>query len=297
MSLIKLPKEFQRMAFAVAFALLWVLLEVSFSVTKALTFDQKQDGYFLTGRWVGAFHFVVFYALFVYRLSVVNKPKRLIKTSRLFSLFVALTTVVFVMGMMDLQPQLNSVLAGVMSMSLAVSYVMALSPLILPSRMVFGMPELRGFNKRTGLKQVDDYLGALEINSKLKAPVSVLILEDDLSEASSLIHHFVAHKMACMHVTSISEAERVFNDYRHGIEVIVLANYVNAGESSCKTGFEWAQLLSEKFPLGNRDFSVVMLTAHAHFLEDATSVLDLVLNKPFDSSKLNQHLIQQKDVK
>jgi hypothetical protein len=171
--------------------------------------------------------------------------------------------------------------------------LLALTPAMIPMDLMLQWPErwLRG--NKTGHKDVDEYLEVQKsVKNSGKAPI--LIVEDDLSCASTVMKFFQKVHLNCRHEDTLKNAMAAFVECYPVLKVVVLDLFVRVEDAKDRrTGADWLAKISQKFPKGERSFLVVITTGHPEQLGDKADLADLVLGKPWSPVEFKQYLKEQ----
>jgi len=183
----------------------------------------------------------------------------------------------------------DATLDGALTMMLPVAFIMALTPILIPLDILMQLPKLMLSDVRTGIKTLDNYIREQKSHSRLGQPADVLVVEDDIVCATTVMNFCRNIGFRCYHVSTISEADEYLHYNISNIRFVVLDNFVRVDNyGNNMTGTEWLTEINAEFPLRERSFLVVITSGHTELLGEAASLADLVLQKPW----VPQHLVE-----
>jgi len=186
---------------------------------------------------------------------------------------------------------LEAGLAGALSVVPAAAIIMALTPFLIPLDILLQIPRLMLFDLRSGLKTVDRYLREQRSHSRLGGPSEVLVVEDDIHCAATVMSYFRGLELRCRHVSTIADADRYLRAHLKTIRLVTLDIFVRVdSRGNNRTGGEWLAEISREFPPGRRSFLVVVISGHTDYLEPNGGGADLVLRKPWLPAELTEFL-------
>lgn len=252
--------------------------------------------HYLAGRLGGAFHFMCVFFLLLIKFLITDLKESIVKfIIKLFYLLIILAILVLIIFAIDYfieipfltSLQLDVFVKGGFSMMPVIGVVMMFTPLALPAGSLQHIGEMFNKKKSTGQYKLDAYLHAKESAENVLDP-EVLLIEDDISCATSVLRFCKKLDLRCMHVKSIAKAEAAFDEHKHTIRLIIVDNFVRTEHSrmNCSTGIEWAQHLKDELPEELRTFKIVMMTGHPELVKDSENVVDLLMAKPWDPKVL-----------
>ena len=189
---------------------------------------------------------------------------------------------------------LTATLDGAMTIVPAAVLVMALTPLFIPLDIIMQAPRLLLADARTSVRTLGDYVKARKTHKKCHRPAQVLLVEDDIVCATTVLEFCRLAGLVCHHVCSIAEADRYLKRHR-AVRLVLLDNFVRVeGSDGPRTGSQWLAELATSFPLAQRQFSVAIISGHADRLGQAAADADLVLPKPWDPKHLADFLASKR---
>lgn len=272
------------------------------------------DAFFL-GRYIGASHFGLTYLCILTRVlfkdSKVMNTLFLISTSTLILL--GLGGVIFtasiynqeliqIMGLEFSGFQFRQTVMGVASIIPTISFIMIITPVIIPSTQLHLIGQLFNNKASTGHSQMDQFLEAKKKRNirpmELQTGPEVLIVEDDIDSATLVMKFCKNLKLDCRHFESIQQGMECFGEFEKHWKVLILDNFVRVDddtEGMPKTGAEWAKDLNQMYPKGKRHFQIALLTGHSHLVEDLDHAVDYILQKPWNPRDLF-HFLKEKEV-
>lgn len=315
-----------------AVALLVPLLDASFNLTLGTiggyVFDENA---YRTGRFLGALHFSSLYLCVMLRLwiGLSHRGGRIIAVALIllillgalgFGVFVQFReSETFVLWGQSFEGfYLRQGANGVISMLPSVAFVMILTPVIIPARVLGRLGELFSKDISTGKHSFDEYLKFRRPSRKkqkaqhadsnadhstdpneIEHHPDVLLVEDDIACATMVLKFCRKLKLDCLHVESLDRAQEAFLEHPQHWRLLILDNFVRVGHSddpnSPKTGAQWAQQLNQTHPRSERHFHIAILSGHTHLLKDLSREADIVLQKPWDPKELF-HYLKSKDL-
>jgi len=190
---------------------------------------------------------------------------------------------------------ITATLDGAASLTGPIALIIAITPVLIPLDMLMQLPKLLLSDVRTGLKTLDNYIKESRSHENLKKHTDVLVVEDDIMCATTVMNFCRRNDLKCHHISTASEADTYLRDNIRNIRLVVLDNFLRVDESGNRmTGGEWLMMISEEFPVNKRPFLVVIISGHTEFLRDAASQANLVLQKPWDPHALQDFLRENK---
>ncbi|MCP4714007.1 MAG: hypothetical protein GY868_02730 [Deltaproteobacteria bacterium] len=183
---------------------------------------------------------------------------------------------------------IDATFEGALTMAIPVAVIMALTPLLIPMDMLMQLPRLMLIDMRTGIGQLDNYAREQKSHSKSGKAAEVLVVEDDIVCATTIMNFCRNVGLTCHHVSSIAAAEDYLYEHLAHIRLVALDNFLRVdADGNNMTGGEWlADLCRRDFPPGNRSFLVVIISGHPEFIGDNKELADLVLKKPWKPREL-----------
>ena len=192
----------------------------------------------------------------------------------------------------------DATLDGALSMTAPVAIIMALTPFLIPLDTMMQLPKLFLSDIRMGIKALDNYIREQKAHGELERPSDVLVVEDDVVCATTVMNFCRKIALKCHHVSTVTEADRYLRNNIQNIHLVVLDNFLRVDElGNNMTGGEWLTKISPEFPLNDRTFLVVIISGHTNVLGTATSQADLVLQKPWDPCYLQEFLKNKEVIK
>ncbi len=287
-----------------------ILLILGFDWNELDNIPLESDKYlhFITGRVIASAIFYITYLSIIARVLLIGRGKGSITAMLLwiptiigagFILAIGLSFIVAIgKELLDMgglgNPEwldLTVTFDGAMTVLPTIAIIMALTPLFIPMDMMLQLPKLMLKDMKTGFKPLDNYLGVIKSQEKIKKTASVLIVEDDLTCASTIINFCKNINLKSHHVTTTSEAETYMNLNSNSVKILFLDNFVGTDQQGInRTGSEWLLMRKDKYPKNKRPFLIIIISGHTEYLGEAKNHADLVLSKPWDPRVLLDYL-------
>ncbi len=190
---------------------------------------------------------------------------------------------------------IDATMDGAMSMVMPVAVIIAFTPLLIPLDILMQVPRLMVSDVRSGIAGLDEYVSAVKKLKQSGKTLSVLLVEDDIFSATTVLHFCQNTGLSCRHVTTVSEADDYLRDNPERIRLVVLDNFLGVdAQGRNTTGSQWLQQLSAEFPKKNRSFLIAFISGHTEMLDRQTTALaDIVLQKPWSPVKLKEMLMNK----
>jgi len=187
----------------------------------------------------------------------------------------------------------DATLDGAATIVYPVALIMAVTPVLIPFDVLLQIPNLMLADVRTGVKTVDSYVRERKFHEQYHEPADVLLVEDDIFCATTVMHFCRTVGLTCHHVWTILEADEYLRDNLLTVRLVLLDNFVRVDRlGNNTTGIEWLEQVNPEFPRGKRGFLVVLVSGHAELLASASSLADLVLQKPWSPRFLASFLTE-----
>lgn len=184
-------------------------------------------------------------------------------------------------------------LRGALTMTPAIAVIIVLTPALIPLDMLMQIPHLMLREIHTGIETFDEYLRAAGRQQQKIAQATVLLVEDDILCAATMMDFCTSIGLHCHHVSTIFDAEQYLQHHVTQIKLIIADNFVRVDPFGRNTtGAEWIQSLNQKYPRGSRPFLIIMISGHTDQLPDIKNQADYVMNKPWSPRKLGAILEQ-----
>lgn len=178
---------------------------------------------------------------------------------------------------------------GAATMIPSIGIVMAITPFFVPLDMILQMPKLLLADVSTGYKAVDRFMREHHKHKNFKGPLKVLVVDNDLESAGSIMNYYREIGIRCEHVDNIVDAERVLRENLNTIRLLVLENFLHVTDKdNSLTGVEWFQALSVEFPPQERSFHVMVLTGHIELLGPGAELADMTVQKPWNPDAVSE---------
>jgi hypothetical protein len=179
-------------------------------------------------------------------------------------------------------------LRGALSLVLPIALIMALTPILIPLDLLLQLPRMsRRRTVHTGIHALDGYLQAQEYRNQLEKPPDVMLVEDDIVSATTVITFCRNLHLKCHHVSTIAEANFHLRHSLPHLRLIILDNFLRVGDTGDNTtGGQWLTCISREFPPDSRPFRVVIISGYPEYLGDAAPLADLILRKPWSPNDL-----------
>lgn len=186
---------------------------------------------------------------------------------------------------------LDATVEGALSMTSPIALIMAFTPFFIPLDILMQLPKLMLDDVRTGIRTFDTYITEQKSHGDLGQPVGVIVVEDDIVCATTVMNFCRNIGLRCHHVSTLGEADEYLSQNMKSIRLVVLDNFVRVDkDGSNRTGCEWLQEINTKVPANKRTFLVVIISGHTELLGEAASIADLVLKKPWEPRGLVEFL-------
>ncbi len=268
--------------------------------------------HYLAGRYIAVTIFYLAYLCIIIRVLLVARHRQSITRVLLFlpvmlaGALLAAGIVVFLIGaakeLIDIGGpghvewlDLSATLDGAATIIPPVSLIMVVTPLFIPLDIILQLPRLMLRDVRTGVKAVDQYVRA---RNQLEAPggrTDVLLVEDDIVCATTVMNFCRTIGLTCHHTSTIAEADAALRANLQTIRLVILDNFVRADALGRNiTGSQWLLSLQDKSYFKNRRYAMVMITGHADLLGKAAPIADLILAKPWSPGILLEFLKKRK---
>ena len=221
-----------------------VILSVGINLTSdemPVATDKAQ--HFIAGRAIASLVFFLSYLAIIARILLIRKSKSSLTLKLLWiptilgiSLVVAVCLVLVIAAgkeffdmsgagsveMLDLTTTID----GAMTIIPMIALIMALTPIFIPLDLIMQLPKMMITDVRTGIDSIDNYVKESKKTAKSGKKVKVLLVEDDITCATTVLNFCSRLQLSCHHVYTLNEAESFLKENYKTLKLIVLDNFV-----------------------------------------------------------------------
>jgi hypothetical protein len=182
-------------------------------------------------------------------------------------------------------------ITGALSLVFPIALIMALTPILIPLDLLLQLPRLSRHRVHTGIEALDGYIQAQESRHHLEKAADVMLVEDDIVSATTVINFCRNLGLKCHHVSTIAEAGFYLRNNLPHLRLLILDNFLRVGDTGDNTtGSQWLSCISREFPVDTRPFRVVIISGYPEYLGDAAQLADLVLKKPWSPEAMAEFM-------